>query len=89
MRMRAALVVLAIPAFVAATALSAEAAPATGQSVLGSPSVAPGGNFNLSVWQLQEPVGSPGSPTTISSSRLQGPNGFQDSTSTPTRATAR
>jgi hypothetical protein len=42
-------------------------------------SVAPGGNFNLSVWELQEPVGSPGSPTTISSSRLQGAGGFQDS----------
>ncbi|MFF2526588.1 polysaccharide lyase family 7 protein [Streptomyces liangshanensis] len=44
-----------------------------------NPAVAPGGNFNLSVWQLQEPVGSPGSPTTISSSRLQGANGYQDS----------
>ncbi|WP_034087075.1 polysaccharide lyase family 7 protein [Streptacidiphilus albus] len=42
-------------------------------------SVAPGGNFNLSVWELQEPVGSPGSPITISSSKLQGANGFQDS----------
>ena len=41
--------------------------------------VAPGGNFNLSVWELQEPVGSPGSPTTISASRLKGPSGFQDS----------
>jgi hypothetical protein len=40
--------------------------------------VAPGGRFNLSVWELQEPVGSPGSPTTISSSRLKGANGFQD-----------
>lgn len=44
-----------------------------------SPTVAPGGNFNLSVWELQEPVGSPGSPTTIPSSELQGANGFQDS----------
>ncbi|WP_107091480.1 polysaccharide lyase family 7 protein [Streptomyces sp. MMG1533] len=42
------------------------------------PKVAPGGNFDLSVWQLQEPVGSPGKPTTISSSRLQGPGGHQD-----------
>lgn len=40
--------------------------------------VAPGGNFDLSVWELQEPVGSPGSPTTISSSRLQGAGGYQD-----------
>ena len=44
-----------------------------------SPSKAPGGNFNLSVWELQEPVGSPGSPTTIPSSQLQGSNGYQDS----------
>ena len=44
-----------------------------------SPSKAPGGNFNLSVWELQEPVGSPGSPTTIPSSELQGANGYQDS----------
>ncbi|WP_372441034.1 polysaccharide lyase family 7 protein [Actinacidiphila acididurans] len=44
-----------------------------------NPSVAPGGNFNLSVWELQEPVGSPGSPTTIPSSQLQGAGGFQDS----------
>ncbi|MFE9118420.1 polysaccharide lyase family 7 protein [Streptomyces sp. NPDC007172] len=44
-----------------------------------STSVAPGGNFDLSVWELQEPVGSPGSPTTIPSSRLQGAGGFQDS----------
>ncbi|MFI5675415.1 polysaccharide lyase family 7 protein [Streptomyces cellulosae] len=42
------------------------------------PKVAPGGNFDLSVWQLQEPVGSPGSPTTIPSSRLRGPSGYQD-----------
>ncbi|MET8697232.1 polysaccharide lyase family 7 protein [Streptomyces bauhiniae] len=42
------------------------------------PNKAPGGNFDLSVWQLQEPVGSPGSPTTISSSRLRGANGYQD-----------
>jgi hypothetical protein len=50
-----------------------------GSASAASPSVAPGGNFNLSVWELQEPVGSPGSPTTIPSSRLQGANGFQDS----------
>jgi len=44
-----------------------------------STSVAPGGNFDLGVWELQEPVGSPGSPTTISPSRLQGASGFHDS----------
>lgn len=43
-----------------------------------NPNVAPGGNFNLGVWQLQLPVGSPGSPTTISSSRLKGASGYQD-----------
>ncbi|WP_394836687.1 polysaccharide lyase family 7 protein [Pendulispora rubella] len=43
-----------------------------------SATVAPGGNFDLSVWDLQEPVGSPGHPTTIKSSQLRGPNGFQD-----------
>jgi Alginate lyase len=42
------------------------------------PAVAPGGNFDLSGWQLQLPVGSPGSPTTISSSQLQGAGGYQD-----------
>lgn len=42
------------------------------------PNVAPGGNFNLSLWQLQLPTGSPGSPTTISPAQLKGPNGFQD-----------
>ena len=43
-----------------------------------TPGIAPGGNFNLSVWELQLPTGSPGSPTTIPSSQLQGANGFQD-----------
>ncbi len=43
-----------------------------------NPGVAPGGNFDLSLWELQEPVGSPGSPTTIPPAQLQGPSGFQD-----------
>jgi len=43
-----------------------------------NPNVAPGGNFNLTLWELQEPVGSPGSPTTIPPSMLTGPNGFHD-----------
>ncbi|MHA6765417.1 polysaccharide lyase family 7 protein [Streptacidiphilus sp. PAMC 29251] len=58
---------------------SAQASTTKTLSPNASTSVAPGGNFNLKVWELQEPVGSPGSPTTISSSRLQGSNGFQDS----------
>jgi Alginate lyase len=43
-----------------------------------NPSVAPGGNFNLSIWELQLPTGSPGSPTTILPSQLQGANGYQN-----------
>ncbi|MBC2869623.1 polysaccharide lyase family 7 protein [Streptomyces mexicanus] len=50
----------------------------TGTANAADPNVAPGGNFDLSTWELQEPVGSPGSPTTIPSSRLQGPDGYQD-----------
>src|SRR6185437_6833928 len=50
---------------------------ATGGSTGGpSPSLPPGQHFDLSLWQLQEPVGSPGSPTTISSSMLAA--GFHD-----------
>ncbi|MBU2667395.1 polysaccharide lyase family 7 protein [Actinoplanes bogorensis] len=41
-----------------------------------NPAVAPGGNFNLSVWSLQLPIGSPGSPETISPARLKGANGY-------------
>src|SRR5690242_12869532 len=40
------------------------------------PSLPPGGNFNLSIWSLQLPIGSPGAPTTIPASQLQGPNGY-------------
>jgi hypothetical protein len=43
-----------------------------------NPHVAPGGNFDLSTWELQEPVGSAGSPTTYSPAQLEGPNGHQD-----------
>jgi len=42
-------------------------------------SCAPGGNFDLSPWELQLPIGSTGDPTTISSSSLQGCSGYQDS----------
>ena len=44
-----------------------------------NPGVAPGGNFNLSAWELQEPTGSPGSPNTIPPAQLAGANGYQDS----------
>jgi hypothetical protein len=53
----------------------------TGGSSGGSgldPNVAPGGNFDLSVWELQEPVGSPGAPTTFTSAQLVGAKGHQD-----------
>jgi hypothetical protein len=40
------------------------------------PSLPPGGNFDLAVWALQLPVGSPGSPETISPARLKGANGY-------------
>lgn len=42
------------------------------------PNVAPGGNFDLSLWELQLPIGSANSPTTIPPAQLEGPNGFQD-----------
>src|SRR5690348_6861832 len=38
----------------------------------------PGGNFDLSKWKLQLPIGSPGSPETIESSQLQGCDGWSD-----------
>ena len=44
-----------------------------------NPSYAPGGNFDMEYWELQLPIGSSGSPETISSSQLQGSNGYQDS----------
>jgi hypothetical protein len=50
----------------------------TGEGGL-DPNVAPGGNFDLSLWELQEPVGSPGAPTTISPAQLEGPSGYHDS----------
>jgi hypothetical protein len=42
------------------------------------PAVAPGGNFNLSVWSLQLPIGSPGSPTTITPAQLKGASGYSN-----------
>jgi len=42
-----------------------------------SPSLPPGSNFDLSFWELDEPVGPAGDPTTISSTRLEA--GYQDS----------
>jgi hypothetical protein len=42
------------------------------------PSCAPGGNFDLSYWELQLPVGDHGKPDTISSARLQECWGYQN-----------
>jgi Alginate lyase len=75
--------VICTGAVVAASSVTAQAAPAAhaAPAVTGklSTGVAPGGNFNLSVWELQEPVGSPGSPRTIPPSQLVGAKGYQDS----------
>jgi len=43
-----------------------------------NPTLPPGGNFNLSIWQLQLPTGSPGSPDTISPAQLKGPTGYSN-----------
>jgi len=64
---------------VALTAIAALAANQMGTASAAAalnPSVAPGGNFNLGIWQLQLPTGSQGSPTTISSSQLKGASGY-------------
>lgn len=58
----------------AAVGVTRSRACSTGLNV----NVAPGGNFDLSRWGLQEPIGSPGSPTSIGNTALQGPSGFQD-----------
>lgn len=42
-----------------------------------NPGLAPGSNFSLGLWELQEPIGSPGAPTTVSNTALEA--GFQDS----------
>lgn len=42
------------------------------------PNCAPGGNFDMKPWKLQLPIGNPGSPQTISSSQLQGCDGYED-----------
>jgi hypothetical protein len=43
-----------------------------------NPNCAPGGNFDMRYWNLQLPIGNPGSPTTIQSSSLQGCGGYQN-----------
>ncbi|KAL5349329.1 hypothetical protein ACLOAV_005619 [Pseudogymnoascus australis] len=43
-----------------------------------NPNCAPGGNFDMKPWKLQLPIGNPGQPQTISSSQLQGCDGYED-----------
>lgn len=42
------------------------------------PNCAPGGNFDLSKWKLQEPDGDDDKPNEVPGSKLKGCNGFQD-----------
>jgi alginate lyase len=52
-----------------------------GGALAGEPlnrTVAPGGNFDLSLWELQEPIGAVDNPTTILPGQLTGSHGFQD-----------
>jgi hypothetical protein len=69
--------VLALAVAAVGALIASQVGSASAGSVL-NPKVAPGGNFDLSVWELQLPIGSPGSPTTIPPAQLKGPNGFQD-----------
>jgi hypothetical protein len=62
---------------VRANALPDASAP-NGPDANTSLSASPGGAFDLSLWELQEPVGAAGSPTTIVPSALEGPNGYHD-----------
>ncbi|KAB8262280.1 alginate lyase 2 [Aspergillus pseudonomiae] len=43
------------------------------------PKCAPGGNFDLSYWNLQLPTGQTGHPSTIVPSKLKGCDGYQES----------
>ena len=42
-----------------------------------NPGIAPGGNFDLSRWELQLPTGTTNHTTTISPTQLEGANGYQ------------
>lgn len=69
---------LCVPAIGIGIASTASAATTPRLAPALSTSVAPGGNFDLSRWELQLPIGSPGSPTTISPTQLEGSKGFTD-----------
>jgi hypothetical protein len=68
---------LALAGATAAALMASQPGPASAAPAL-NPGVAPGGNFNLSVWELQLPTGSPGAVTTIPPAQLKGANGFHD-----------
>lgn len=76
------LLAIAVTAIAALTSIplvpaSTAASPAAVSPALRT-DVPPGGNFDLSVWELQLPIGSPGSPTTIPPSQLQGDSGYSN-----------
>jgi hypothetical protein len=56
----------------------AVAAPGAARPRGPDPALAPGGNFDLGRWELQEPVGAPGAPTIIKPRALVGPGGYHD-----------
>lgn len=71
---------LVAAAAAAATALLASQIGTASAASSLNPAVAPGGNFDLSRWELQLPVGSPGSPTTILPAQLEGAHGYTNPT---------
>lgn len=73
-----ALALLAVPAVSVTSPALASAADTPSAAAL-DPGVAPGGNFDLTRWELQLPTGSAGSPTTITPAKLKGASGFTDS----------
>ncbi|KAN0115472.1 polysaccharide lyase family 7 protein [Hyaloscypha variabilis] len=60
------------------TTSSTKSAPSATSTAPGklNPSCAPGGNFDLSVWSLQLPIGSTDKPDVITSSQLEGCSGY-------------
>lgn len=73
MRRRSVLVAMAAAALTGATGI---AGITKAMAAALNPDVAPGGNFNLSVWELQLPIGSAGDPTMIPPSELEGADGY-------------
>ncbi|HEY3501771.1 MAG TPA: polysaccharide lyase family 7 protein [Actinocatenispora sp.] len=72
---RIGLLAVALGAALLGPAVAAPPGPAAAAPALRT-DVAPGGNFDLSVWSLQLPIGSPGAPTTIPPAQLEGADGY-------------